>query len=666
MKPFEVEIFDRQFNFRCNALIDDSDFVYKYDALSPEKNTIKISKDIPVRVTSEEGTTGDGSICTSDYVRISDGENEYTGVITKIEKDDNYTIITYMDILHLFDHEVYLKVDDVKLTYIEDYLYTILGNEFIATDDNSQKIYGLSITKTSQTEGIFDYCYTENTYAIVNLLNDYIAPMFRDFLISMTAKINISNKSVDVVIGKVDETDITNVEGDIPNVFDSNYVIRQSNNNQNKLELIDTYNNQYDRYKFYLHASDYSFNQTNSDRITPVVNELEEFDSSIITEEAYWEEANATLVTIQRLLQYNGVLSDGELNLLQESFRVIYPYYKYYLDSQISGSEYHRSRIAEELGSYVYLDQPFAPMFPTRFYEAYDYLNCDPNDNDALTSLNSHGCYANFAFLFDRYTTSLNWDSNLDFRNKYDGGDPWDLDEWNGNVYQATGTDGSSHTLHVSVNGIPDECRVVLTDGGDGFFGSFFWWFVGGRKARHDCYWQGNSTFSKGSPYLNQDRSHLHVKLPFNITIRASYLNTGPGQREDYDIIICSGIKGYINIPVTYSDLTAAINAYKQSPEYQADYARYRAEKFNYILTAYANKTFKASKYSNNIEIVVKQDDSMIKPMEMKIGQVANIIHDGVSYNSILTGKEIKGGLVKLIFGTIRLELTKILNMKGI
>jgi hypothetical protein len=56
----------------------------------------------------------------------------------------------------------------------------------------------------------------------------------------------------------------------------------------------------------------------------------------------------------------------------------------------------------------------------------------------------------------------------------------------------------------------------------------------------------------------------------------------------------------------------------------------------------------------------------MIDPQRMNIGQIVNITHDGVSYNSILTGKEVSGGLVKLIFGTIRLELTKILNMKGV
>lgn len=613
MKPFEVEIFDRQFNFRCNALIDDSDFVYKYDALSPEKNTIKISKDIPVRVTSEEGTTGDGSICTSDYVRIFDGENEYTGVITKIEKDDNYTIITYMDILHLFDHEVYLKVDDVILTYVEDYLYTILGNEFIATDDNSQKIYGLSITKTSQTEGIFDYCYTENMYAIVNLLNDYIAPMFRDFLIAMTAKINISNKSVDVVIGKVDETDITNIEGDIPNVFDSNYVIRQSNNNQNKLELIDTYDNQYDRYKFYLHASDYSFNQINNDRITPVVNDIEEFDSSIITEEAFWRPYDEALDVITRYNSPGAELTTGEKSLLMNAFHELFFIYQLYANSNYNGFWYY-----DKICTLIRLEASDGRISSDsrlngKYYGtmAYDYTN-----DELLQWMPDH----QYALIFTIRELHKSASYTID----------WDK---------------------ISYSPEGQEYNWVLTSHGDSFFATFLY-----EIAQHN--------------YKSSNNAHLKIEIPIYFEMAATYQSgwepTESGSRAVYSAAPCWSMQATIKHDITTEEIKAAINAYKQSAQYQSDFARYKAEKFSDILTAYANKIFKASKYSNNIEIVVKQDDSMIKPMEMKIGQVVNIIHDGVSYNSILTGKEIKGGLVKLIFGTIRLELTKILNMKGI
>ena len=120
-------------------------------------------------------------------------------------------------------------------------------------------------------------------------------------------------------------------------------------------------------------------------------------------------------------------------------------------------------------------------------------------------------------------------------------------------------------------------------------------------------------------------------------------------------------------MPLTSSVISSALNEYKKTAEFARDFAAYKAQNFNSIISGYAKKVFKTSKYQNLIEITVKPDDDMIKPLDMSIGQIVNIIHDGVSYNSILSGREIqKNGLVKLIFGTIRLELTKILNMKGI
>jgi hypothetical protein len=53
--------------------------------------------------------------------------------------------------------------------------------------------------------------------------------------------------------------------------------------------------------------------------------------------------------------------------------------------------------------------------------------------------------------------------------------------------------------------------------------------------------------------------------------------------------------------------------------------------------------------------------DALIHPEQMEFGQVVKIISDGTEYTSILTAREI-GQTVKLIFGTVRLDLTKILR----
>lgn len=119
-------------------------------------------------------------------------------------------------------------------------------------------------------------------------------------------------------------------------------------------------------------------------------------------------------------------------------------------------------------------------------------------------------------------------------------------------------------------------------------------------------------------------------------------------------------------VPIDKSYLSSVFRQYRETDEFKREYAAYKAANFASILDGYAKRLFKTSKYKNLIELTVKKDDSMIKPLEMGIGQVVNVIHEGVSYSSVLTGKEISKGLVKLIFGTIRLDLTKILNMKGV
>ena len=74
-----------------------------------------------------------------------------------------------------------------------------------------------------------------------------------------------------------------------------------------------------------------------------------------------------------------------------------------------------------------------------------------------------------------------------------------------------------------------------------------------------------------------------------------------------------------------------------------------------------AYQTFSKNKYDNLIELELAVDDDLIKPMSLKVGQVVNIISEGVSYTSILSGREIED-TTTLIFGTIRLELTKTLK----
>lgn len=75
-------------------------------------------------------------------------------------------------------------------------------------------------------------------------------------------------------------------------------------------------------------------------------------------------------------------------------------------------------------------------------------------------------------------------------------------------------------------------------------------------------------------------------------------------------------------------------------------------------------KTLKTSEYDNLIEITVSVDDPLVRPTQLQIGQTVEIISDGMRYNTVLTGINYASEKITLIFGAIRLELTKILKRR--
>lgn len=74
-----------------------------------------------------------------------------------------------------------------------------------------------------------------------------------------------------------------------------------------------------------------------------------------------------------------------------------------------------------------------------------------------------------------------------------------------------------------------------------------------------------------------------------------------------------------------------------------------------------AQNKLKKAEYENLIELEVMREDALVNPGNIKIGQQVNVISGGNSYTSILTGREI-GETEMLIFGTVRLDLTKMIR----
>lgn len=77
-----------------------------------------------------------------------------------------------------------------------------------------------------------------------------------------------------------------------------------------------------------------------------------------------------------------------------------------------------------------------------------------------------------------------------------------------------------------------------------------------------------------------------------------------------------------------------------------------------------AKDTMQPKAFDNEIELTVKSDDKLLTPKDIKIGTLATVRSGGVEYQSLLTGKVLQNNLIKLIFGCVRVDLTKQLLME--
>lgn len=77
---------------------------------------------------------------------------------------------------------------------------------------------------------------------------------------------------------------------------------------------------------------------------------------------------------------------------------------------------------------------------------------------------------------------------------------------------------------------------------------------------------------------------------------------------------------------------------------------------------AEATALFADVSYKDLIELTVIFNDELVTPSTLSIGSTYRVISKGVQYTTVLTGREVEDGLIKLTFGTTRYDLTKILR----
>ncbi|MBR2894240.1 MAG: hypothetical protein IKC03_01100 [Oscillospiraceae bacterium] len=277
MRPYNVEIFTPAFELVGNTNVNE--VTYKEDYLTSDENSITVLA-LP-------------GIQKQDYIRISRGAEEYAGVITEIgygtDKSKQLQTISFKPLVELLNTDILFDTDLQGSGTMEEFIRDRIREMYIDNTDALQNITGLSLSTVSGTEGWSLHITPAESgghYNIVNLMDSVIIPAMQKYGILVKAKLDVQTKQIHMSIGKT-ASGVVVIESDLPNIIKKNVTIKQVSADVNKLVLYNGADYTQTR-TYYLHP-DLSYDTKDTDRITPVVCELqtisgeENFESAAIT-----------------------------------------------------------------------------------------------------------------------------------------------------------------------------------------------------------------------------------------------------------------------------------------------------------------------------------------------------------------------------------------------
>lgn len=259
MQPFNVEIFDREFNLIQHYNVGAID--YNYDYLSTVENSVMIEFNENV----EKG----------DYIRIVNNTDSYFGFISSIavnESIQGFSEIRFKPFIALFDAPILF---DTTLqgsgTSLEQAIADIITDYWISNADADENIYGLEVQTISTTSGWGFHITSDQkglNKAIINFMTSIVRRSLTKYQVGLYAEPDFINKKIVVSIG-VKAVSTFYIEADLPNVIEKSIIVNETTEDMNKLVIYD----QADlttNVIYYKHP-DGSYDTTDDDRITPVI-----------------------------------------------------------------------------------------------------------------------------------------------------------------------------------------------------------------------------------------------------------------------------------------------------------------------------------------------------------------------------------------------------------
>lgn len=287
MRPFNVEIFDRNFNFIHNYTVEQP--AYKYDYLSPVENTVVISFNDAVKI--------------GQYIVLSNNASRYEGVISSLQViNKDYMSVGFYGLNSLFDCPVYVDIEyqqgEAKQGQksIEDIIYENINNIFVNghnplesnwgtyDTDDLQKIPGLTLTKTTDTMvWNVGLSYDDSEYSTWGMWKGSLSTLITNSLkgcsVGVITSLDITNHAVNCSIGVLNSTPLT-IEADLPQILKKNIVENDTSMMCNKYIMMQPTETGDPPVIYYRHPTGL-WDTTDANRITPVILDIGDAMSDI-------------------------------------------------------------------------------------------------------------------------------------------------------------------------------------------------------------------------------------------------------------------------------------------------------------------------------------------------------------------------------------------------
>lgn len=292
MKPYNVEIFNRQFELLAHTNVDD--VAIDYDYLKPNESEITlrltgfydtfaaqaaINENInmmkALSVPELEGLMD--NVGVGAYIRMQRDDTDIFGVITSVTTAED-KLLTNLGVQPfpsaIFNTQILFDTNDQGSVALETVIANHITASWISNADTLQNIPGLTVTTTTSTTtwGMNLKSDTEGMHhCVIDFYDVLIRRALEEYGIAIETTVDWSNDTINLSIGKVSGTQT--IEADLPNVFAQTFLINESSKNTNKLIVYDTTN--YTTTRTYYKHTDGTYDTTNNDRLYPVVREVQ-------------------------------------------------------------------------------------------------------------------------------------------------------------------------------------------------------------------------------------------------------------------------------------------------------------------------------------------------------------------------------------------------------